>query len=331
MSAGARRVAARKCTLIHESVSRAAPRQRPYVIWDDKVIGLGLRISPGGTKSFFVQCRTGPGGVPTRIARLPWGVSRSCRRPMRESAHRRSSVRCATGGDPSQARARARALPTLAEAVEDWLRIKEPHVAASTMVMYRRGARVAVAGWHTRRLDRLTREDIAARFEEVTRKHGKVEANVGIKVLAAMYRRAAVDHPGLPDPVARWKHAGGRVHRIERRRIDAPSEVLPAWAHGMEHGVRTPQLRDVFWFGMYTGMRLGEVLDLRWDRVDADACAFRVEETKTGEPLVLPITSSSTVCWCDVGRRAPADRRQWESPGCSRHRSAPAAHRTVNK
>ena len=36
-------------------------------------------------------------------------------------------------------------------------------------------------------------------------------------------------------------------------------------------------------------MRLGEVFELRWDRVDHDAMTLRVEDTKTGEPLVLPI------------------------------------------
>ena len=32
-----------------------------------------------------------------------------------------------------------RALPTLGEAVKDWLRVKEPHLAASSSAMYRRG------------------------------------------------------------------------------------------------------------------------------------------------------------------------------------------------
>ena len=41
---------------------------------------------------------------------------------------------------------------------------------------------------------------------------------------------------------------------------------------------------------MYTGMRLGEVLPLRWERVDREALVFRVDETKTGAPLELPIT-----------------------------------------
>ena len=54
-------------------------------------------------------------------------------------------------------------------------------------------------------------------------------------------------------------------------------------------------LRDVFWFGMYTGMRLGEVPPLRWERVNREALVFRVDDTKTGAPLKLPITRQRAV------------------------------------
>ena len=37
-------------------------------------------------------------------------------------------------------------------------------------------------------------------------------------------------------------------------------------------------------------MRREEVLTLRWERIDIAALTFRVEETKTGEPLELPLT-----------------------------------------
>ena len=37
-------------------------------------------------------------------------------------------------------------------------------------------------------------------------------------------------------------------------------------------------------------MRLNEVLPLRWERVDMTDLVFRVDETKTGAPLELPIT-----------------------------------------
>ena len=51
-----------------------------------------------------------------------------------------------------------------------------------------------------------------------------------------------------------------------------------------------PAHRDIFFIGVYTGMRLGEIVSLQWERVDLDRRVLRVEETKTGEPLELPVT-----------------------------------------
>ena len=51
-----------------------------------------------------------------------------------------------------------------------------------------------------------------------------------------------------------------------------------------------PAVRDIFLIGFYTGMRRGEIVSLRWERIDLDRRILRVEETKTGEPLELPIT-----------------------------------------
>ena len=54
--------------------------------------------------------------------------------------------------------------------------------------------------------------------------------------------------------------------------------------------MHNPAIRGALWFGLYTGMRREEVLTLRWERVDLVTLTFRVEETKTGVPLELPIT-----------------------------------------
>ena len=41
---------------------------------------------------------------------------------------------------------------------------------------------------------------------------------------------------------------------------------------------------------MYSGMRRGEILTLRWESVDTARQVLRVPHTKTGTPLELPIT-----------------------------------------
>ena len=288
MSARGKRVAARKSALTGEVVSRAESLEAPYVIWDDRLTGFGVRVSPGGTKSFFVQYRTGEGRRTDRNRKLTLG-----RYPgLTPGAARKQAQallgRAREGRDPSHERALSRGLPRVGEAVEAWLGTR--NVKDVSLRMYRRSAEVWLKGWLGRRLDQVTREDVARRFAEVTERHGRVKANLGLFVLGGAYRRSVVDHLGLRNPVERWKHAGGRVHRLERRRIEHPAVVLPAWERGIREGVRRAELRDFFRFGLCTGMRRGEVLGLRWDRVALEQGRFFVDETKSGERLELPVT-----------------------------------------
>ena len=288
MSARGKRMAARKSALTAEVVARAEPLGAPYVIWDDRLTGFGVRVSPGGTKSFFVQYRTGDGRRKDRNRKLTLG-----RYPgLTQGAARKQAQallgRARDGRDPSRERAVARGMPSVGEAVEAWLGAR--NVSDASLQLYRRSAAAWLKGWLGRRLDEVTREDVARRFAEVTERHGRVKANQGVWILGAAYRRLVVDHPGLRNPVERWKHAGGRTHRLERRRIEHPTVVLPAWERGIRNGVCRPEVRDFYFFGLYTGMRRGEVLALRWDRVSLEEGRFWVDETKSGEALELPVT-----------------------------------------
>lgn len=40
-------------------------------------------------------------------------------------------------------------------------------------------------------------------------------------------------------------------------------------------------MRDILWFGLYTGMRLNDVLPLRWERVGRAERVSRADETET--------------------------------------------------
>ena len=142
----------------------------------------------------------------------------------------------------------------------------------------------------TRPLDTIARRDVEALFRLVSTRRGRTVGNQAMSLLRSVYRRPCVDFEGLRNPVDLWLAGGGRYHAIVRRRISAPSQVLPRWRRGIEAEVIVPATRDIFWCGLYTGLRVGEVFGLRWDRVNLSRRLLRIEETKTGKPLLLPIT-----------------------------------------
>ena len=137
-------------------------------------------------------------------------------------------------------------------------------------------------------------------------------ANQCLSFLRSVYRRPCVDYEGLRSPVEQWLAAGGRYHRKMRRRKSSPAEVLPSWRAGMAAVVMNPVHRDLLLFGLYTGMSRGEIMPLRWQRVDLDAGLFRVAETKTRVPLELPVTDGEILARRRVESDAePAELRGW--------------------
>ena len=327
----AKRIARVKLTLTKRTVEALEPADKPWIAWDDKLVGFGCRVQPSGVKSFLVNYRAGDGGRRAPNKRVVVG---RFGRLTPDQARRKAQEllgRVAGGDDPAGERANARALPTLGETCDEYIENRRGRVE-STQKSYRRYANLYLGDWRARALDAIARRDIEARFQLITERHGPVPANQCLSFLRSVYRRPCVDYEGLRNPVELWLAGGGRYHPNKRKRISSPAEVLPRWRAGIEAAVRNPVHRDVFLFGLYTGMRRTEIFTLRWERVDLGAGLFRVEETKTGEPLELPITRQLGEIL--ARRRADnlvmhADLRAWVFPSItskSGHIVEPRAH-----
>ena len=284
-----KRTAKVKLRLTKRSVESLEPSARPWIAWDDRITGFGVRVQPSGTKSFLINYRANGGGRYSPNRRLV--IGRFGRMTAAQARNRAQALlgRVAAGEDPAAKRAEARGLPTLGEAFEDYMRVN-PNRSPNTTKVYRQNLRVNLSDWVNRPLNAITRRDVEARFLRITEKHGWAGANQTMSMLRSIYRRPCVDYDGVKNPVELWLAAGGKFHPHRRRKISSPAEVLPRWCAGIE-SVKMPEpIRDVLWIGVYTGMRLGEVKSLRWERVDLERRILRVEETKTGEALELPIT-----------------------------------------
>ncbi|MDE0031153.1 MAG: integrase family protein [Deltaproteobacteria bacterium] len=285
----AKRTARLKTTLTKRAVEALKPDLKPWIAWDDRLTGLGVRVQPSGAKTFVVNYRSGSGGRKAPNKRVTLG---RFGRITAEQARRMAQEllgKVASGEDPAQERAEARGMPTLAQAFEDYLRAN-PRRKPRTVEMYRMNLRVCFGDWLSRSLETIDRGDVETRFHRVTERHGWATANQAVSMLRSIYRRSSIDHEGLRNPVELWIAGGGRLNRNRRRRISSPAEVLPRWRAGVEAVGLPPDHRDIFTIGACTGMRLGEVVSLRWERIDLERGILRVEETKTGEPLELPLT-----------------------------------------
>ena len=278
-----------KLTLTKRTVEALEAEDKPWIAWDDKLTGFGVRVHPSGAKSYVVNYRAGNGGRKAPNKRVVVGRSGRVTPDQARRLARELLGRVAAGNDPAGERAEARGLPRLVDACEDYIESGHGR-AASTERGYRRYAALYLGDWLSRPLDAITRRDVESRFRLLTERHGEMPANQCLSFLRSVYRRPCVDYEGLRNPVEQWLAAGGRYHRKTRKRISSPAEVLPCWRKGIEVAVGNPVHRDVFLFGLYTGMRRGEIMALRWEEVDLDKGLFRVEETKTGVPLELPVT-----------------------------------------
>jgi len=98
----------------------------------------------------------------------------------------------------------------------------------------------------------------------VAERKGLVQTNVAKKVR-------------MPDP------------KNERDRVLTKEE----WARFLE--AASPHIKPIISIAYYLGLRLGEILNLTWDRVDLDRGFIKLggRDTKTGESRLVPMTQST--------------------------------------
>ena len=263
--------------------------ERDTVFWDREFTGFGVRVQPTGLRSYLVNYRADDRGRTAANRRIVIGRHGPITADQARRRAREILGKAALGEDPAGDRARSRAMPTLHQAFEDYL-AAGPRRRDSTIASYRRAVHKDLGDWLDRSLDDIDRRDVEQRFRQITEHAGWVQANIAVKLLGAIYRRPCLDFDDLRNPVERWHAGGGRLHRPRRRRIQPPAEVLPRWHRGFETAVRNPVARDAFRFGLYTGMRLTEVIALAWTQVDMATMTVRIDDTKSGEPLEFPVT-----------------------------------------
>ena len=204
----------------------------------------------------------------------------------RERAGRELAAIRAGEADPLRRREKARQAPTVAEGIERFFtefaprRIEIGRMSPRTVREYRHQAnRYILPAFGELKVEEVTRrhvEKMVDRLPNATRNRVLAFTSRLFTLFARWEWRAQNTNPGARDR-ARPEDA--------RDRTLAPSELaaLAAALNGLEE--RYPAAVAAIRLAAVTGLRIGEVLAIRWEDVDFESGRLTMPETKTGRRM----------------------------------------------
>ena len=131
-----KRIAKTKITINKRAVDALKPGDKPWIAWDDRLTGFGVRVHPTGAKSFIVNYRAGDGGRKAPNKQVVLGRYGKIAPGQARRLAQTTLGKVASGEDPAEERSQAQGMPTLADALKDYLGAN-PNRSENTNKLYR--------------------------------------------------------------------------------------------------------------------------------------------------------------------------------------------------
>lgn len=299
-------------------VDRLRPQVGEFTVWDSKLPGFGVRVRPSGSKSYIVVYRAGSGrGAPVRRFTLA-----SVGKMTPEDARRQAKAilgAVAHGEDPAAHKAAERGALTVNELAD---RFMTEHVEQKrkpgTTIFYRLLVdKIIRPELGTTKADKVSRATVAKLHAKL--KATPFQANRVLAVIGSMYtfgcRIGVVPEGYNPSQrIEKFKErrrerflTGEELERLgsairEAETIGIPWEVdekAPNARHLAKAERRFtkigPFTAAAVRLLLFTGCRLREILNLRWEYVDVERGVLFLPDSKNGRKTVILNAPALTV------------------------------------
>ena len=255
----------------------ARPGTREFTLWDGALSGFGLRVQPSGSKSFLVQPPRAWPDAQVHARTVP----RHGHRRGAEGGRRRPRAHLGRRGCGPDAEAQGSAVPGLRRALPGTAHGRLEAVHAKGFDIYLR--RRLLPAFGRLKLDTIDHVRVSAWFDaaSVDRPGAANRAFEMLRALLRMARQWGELGEHVPDACANIvrnprKAVARYLGEDELARLGAALD-----GQADEHPWSVAALRLL----TLTGARLSEMLNLRWDEIDAlseGGGSARIEDSKTG-------------------------------------------------
>jgi integrase len=252
------------------------PNSDDYLVWDEELKGFGLRVSPKGIKSFLIQYRAGGESRRKRLGR--YGVLTA------DEARNEARIQLgdvAKGNDPAAVARAYRKSPKMSEVCDRFVAEHvQPRLKPSTARDYMYTIEnVIKPELGNRKVVDITRTEMAELHH--ARRETPYQANRILSLLSKLFNMTEVW--GLrPDGSNPCRHV--KKFKEERRErllsADEMRELGRVLAESETNGTETPYVIAAFRLLIFTGCRMSEIRDLKWEYVTPTHLAL--PDSKTG-------------------------------------------------
>jgi integrase len=309
-----------KAKLTKKVVERVQPTVVDVIVWDTELKGFGLKVTPLGKRSYFVYYRTRSG----QQRRPTIGRHGTLASDQARQIARKWLAEVAMGGDISGDRRAGRKAATVSDLAARYLaEYAEPHKKPRSVLTDRANIEnhvlPLIGSMKIKDLRRTDIERLALAIRDgktarelPARPRGRriIRGGEGIanRVVALVSKMLACAHNW--DLIESNPARGIRKFREIRKdrfldtgEIGRLIEALNAADQRTTESVfATAAIRVLLW----TGMRLSEVIQLRWREVDLGTECLRIADSKTGS-RVIPLSSHTATIVNSLPRRSHDD------------------------
>ena len=259
--------AERARALTDRGVAGLQPRAQRYTVRDGLVRGLGVRVSPNGTKTFSLQYWIG-----RQKKRWTIGVYDTVSLALaREKARDALTALAAEGIDPAAEKRASRDQATFAELAKAYLK----HAKKKKKSWDQDEATidsVLLPVWKHRAVKEITRRDVKDLFETIVDRGAPVRANRVVQLVSAMFNYGVDEEWLTNSPAYRIK----KEPETSRERVLTDEEIRELWAaleaakvvRRVTDDKPAPSIPPITAVGLQVQLlvaqRPGEVFQMRW-------------------------------------------------------------------